>query len=748
MTLELFRSLAFFLTGGFLIFLAITVTRDNFASLLNRVTGAMLLTAGLGSVFMAIGAIVAQSVPDIATFKNSLLYRIHPIWEFFFPCLLIFSMLFPRDRLKEFGRSRLQLTIFMPQLVHLLLLVSFGYITSLFDVLKIDTVTGGIAELVLKPVLAVLGWIFYLVNWLRTQDAQVFGTVNLFYVLVAIYFLESSRAYLTNPRLKAQASVIIWGLRISLGLFAINSLGTLFFSRQFTETIQSILMITALLNGSLFFIFATIRFQFLDVRLVFRQSFVYTITTGILVGIYIFAVFQIRSSLVSIVGPGADVVGYVLILIMLLFFQPINSWLDHIIRSMFIRTRTDHRHVMSTFSRDVISQFDPEKLRGIIDDTLKTTMLVEKVYFILYDDEVKEYAVMAGDDVRRRIVIDREDEMLGAINHLDSPTFFHSLTDYVKESVLGEFLIDKKIRVILPMKDADRMLGFLALTGKVAGYRYSSEDINLLAVMSNQMVTALTNARLYVDSLDRLRLQEEVNMARQIQLGLLPTQAPVLACSVISAHSTPSRTVGGDFYDFIKIDEHRLGVVIADASGKGMPAALMVAQIQAIIRSEVKNGNPINLMLKNLNNQIEEFTDPEKFVTLFYGELNLNTGVFTYSNAGHNYPILVRADGQVETLKEGGIIIGALPNMEYSSTEVVLKSDDLLFLFTDGLSEAMNHEEVEYSETRLADFIRDNREKGPVTLINDVLDDVRAHDPTFPPRDDTTIIALKMKNGV
>ena len=321
------------------------------------------------------------------------------------------------------------------------------------------------------------------------------------------------------------------------------------------------------------------------------------------------------------------------------------------------------------------------------------------------------------------------------------------MSDYTKDSVLAKELEARQIKIILPMKDSEHLLGFLALTSKAAGYNYSAEDINLLGVLSNQMVSALTNARLYVDSLERMRLQEEVTMAREIQLNLLPSSPPKHPSMEISAHSTPSRTIGGDFYDFVYKDEHKLGICIADASGKGMPAALMIAQTQAILRSEVNNGTPIDLMLKNMNKQLVESSSAEKYVTLFYGELDTENGYFHYSNAGHNYPLLVRANGDEELLKTGGAIIGALPDMSYQSETVRLHKDDTLFFFTDGLSEAMNEQEEEYTEARIYEFVKIHKHNKPSELIDSILKDVRLHDTTYPPRDDTTIVSLKIRNG-
>jgi sigma-B regulation protein RsbU (phosphoserine phosphatase) len=270
----------------------------------------------------------------------------------------------------------------------------------------------------------------------------------------------------------------------------------------------------------------------------------------------------------------------------------------------------------------------------------------------------------------------------------------------------------------------------------------------LLQVLSNQIVTALINARLYVESIERLRLQEEIAMARQIQLDLLPAAPPKFSTLSISVHSVPSRTVGGDFYDFIRLNDNRLGIVIADASGKGMPAALMIAQIQAMIRSEVNNGIPISKMLKNINHQIATSTSPEKYVTLFYAELNPDTGELVYSNAGHNYPVLMRTDRSIELLEKGGTVIGAWPMLEFHSTTVTVRPGDVLFLFTDGLSEAMNEQEQEYGDARIRKVICDNFDKDPDALVHTLVQDVRVFDPTDPPRDDTTIIAMKFNNEI
>jgi len=745
MDYSLAKTILFLLTGGFLVFLAITVTRDNFASRVNRFAGAMLFFAGLGPVFMGLGSLMLRGTADAGLLESTGTYQLYHVWSLFFPSLLVFSWLYPTDRLREFRHPWLRHLVFVPQIIHVVIAMFFGDISAMLADLEATTTQSTIIGVILKPFQYILSVILVSVGYVRTYDTTVFGVINLLYAGIAYYFLEAGQRDLQNPRLRTQAGVVLWSARVSLGLYAVYALALMLAAPRLPEGLATALLVVAALSGGVVFTVAIIRHQFLDVRLVFRQSLIYSLASAILVGLYIVVVLQSRRFLTPLFGEQAEIVSYLFIVFVLLMFQPISNWIDNVIRSMFMRTRTDYRTIIERFSRQIISMFDPRQLRQTIDETLKTAMLVECVYFVLYDDREEEYVLLAGDANPVSRTIRRNDLMLRGINLLDSPTPYDSLADYEEDSELAETLKELRVRLILPMKDAEHLLGFLALTSKVAGYRYTAEDYNLLGVLSNQAVSALTNARLYVESLERMRLQEEVNMARQIQLNLLPSSPPSLPRFAICALSTPSRTVGGDFYDFLPQPEHhRCGIVIADASGKGMPAALLIAQIQAIIHSEVNNGNSISTMLTNMNQQVVQSTSPEAYVTLFYGELDTQTNVFHYANAGHNHPVIVRSDGSCEPLDVGGPIIGALPLMQYTSARVQLNPSDVIFFFTDGLSEAMDDDGHEYGEDRIREFVKNQRDQQPDRIMQAILDDVHQYDPTSPPRDDTTVIAVKM----
>ncbi|MFQ5607523.1 MAG: PP2C family protein-serine/threonine phosphatase, partial [Candidatus Zixiibacteriota bacterium] len=291
------------------------------------------------------------------------------------------------------------------------------------------------------------------------------------------------------------------------------------------------------------------------------------------------------------------------------------------------------------------------------------------------------------------------------------------------------------------------LLGFIALSEKISGANYTAEEINLLKVLSNQFVGALTTARLYAETVEKKRLEEEVAMARQIQVGLLPRSLPSTDGCTLAAHSVPSRTVGGDFYDVVRLSDNRLALIIADASGKGMPAAMVITQIQAMIRSELNNRNSIQSALKNVNDYLVQLTSAEKFATLCFGIFDSQTSVFEYSNAGHNYPALVRCNGKHERLSVGGMLIGAFTGATYESERITLDSDDFIFFFTDGISETMNEKDEEYGEERLVETLVKLRGQDADAIIEGALADVDRFYRIDPPQDDRTILVLKATNA-
>jgi sigma-B regulation protein RsbU (phosphoserine phosphatase) len=299
--------------------------------------------------------------------------------------------------------------------------------------------------------------------------------------------------------------------------------------------------------------------------------------------------------------------------------------------------------------------------------------------------------------------------------------------------------------MIVPLINRGQMQGFIALSNKISGYSYNYEDITTLNILSNQLVIAMANARLYQESLEKQRLEEELSLARQIQKDLLPKELPVGRDFEFAAYSEPSRYVGGDFYDFMHTKRNNLGIVVADVSGKGMPAALMVSQIQAMLRSEVRNTDSIIRILQNVNYLMSTTTSAEKFVTLFYAEYDPEKRIMHYANAGHNYPIVINSKGEHAFLIEGGLLMGAFKEATYKSDSLKLSPGDLVFFYTDGINEAFSPGGEQYGEERLLDLITSIRGLSAQEIADRVVKEVVDFSSTEIPQDDMTVVAFKIK---
>jgi len=401
-------------------------------------------------------------------------------------------------------------------------------------------------------------------------------------------------------------------------------------------------------------------------------------------------------------------------------------------------------NVVEAFSKQLISVFDPEKLRRIVIENLQQFLMVKNIYFAIHDDRIDEYLLLPSEEFPEKCVIDRNDELLTIISKSRSPISVDLLTC---DSLLLKELNAREIKLILPLIETDQLLGFLALTSKINGINYTREELNLLIVLANQFFTALTTARFYVEALEKRRMDEELNMARQIQADLLPKELPDNEHFSLAAYSMPSRTIGGDFYDYIPIDENRCGLIIADGCGKGLPAAMLISQIQAMMKSEINNGNGIQQTLENVNKMVVRYTPKDKFVTLFYGVFDQSNNQFEYATAGHNYPIWLQNTGQSEALCQGGPALGLIEKASYLTGKINLSSDDIILFYTDGVTETMDDSKEQYGENRLGDLLTQSRQLSAQKIVDGILDDLNNFNDDEVLQDDRTILVLKISQG-
>lgn len=304
---------------------------------------------------------------------------------------------------------------------------------------------------------------------------------------------------------------------------------------------------------------------------------------------------------------------------------------------------------------------------------------------------------------------------------------------------------DSSVRSVLcvPMLTRAALKGVLSVYNKKDADGFTADDQRLLAIIAAQSAQVVENARLYEEERSLMKMQEEFRLASQIQTDLLPKGVPLVPGYDISGATFPARTVGGDYYDFIPVDDHRIAICLGDVSGKGVPASLLMANLQASLRSQTYNGFSVKECISRCNHHLFQSTSPEKFATLFYGILDANTHTLTYCNAGHEPPILLRADGEPERLTEGGTMIGIMDSFPFAEAAVSFRPGDVLVVYSDGVSEAMNIDMVQFGEAKLMGSIDSSSGAPAEAMIANLVKAVHAHAGKAPQYDDITALVVR-----
>ncbi len=256
--------------------------------------------------------------------------------------------------------------------------------------------------------------------------------------------------------------------------------------------------------------------------------------------------------------------------------------------------------------------------------------------------------------------------------------------------------------VAAPLLGPEGTLGMIVLESRLHVRQFGEEDLELLVSLASVAALHLRNLRLVLEAEERRRLEEELALARRIQVALLPSELPPVAGWELHGTNFPSRVVSGDYYEVVPRAEGReLVLMIADVSGKGMAASLLTASLQALSAGPVEDGLPPDEICVRLSRLLYRRTPPEKFATAFLAVLEPATGRLRYTNAGHNPGLVARGGGQVEELGPTGVPLGLLPNASYTAAETTLAPGDLLVLYTDGIAEAADPDDEEYGLERI-----------------------------------------------
>jgi serine phosphatase RsbU (regulator of sigma subunit) len=292
-----------------------------------------------------------------------------------------------------------------------------------------------------------------------------------------------------------------------------------------------------------------------------------------------------------------------------------------------------------------------------------------------------------------------------------------------------------------PEATRDAVIGLVYLDSLLGGDAFDEEDLRIVTALANVAAAKIENARLLEETLEKRRLEEDMRIAAEIQRGLLPAAPPLVPGYDLCGMNLPCRTVGGDYYDFA-LDDGQLLFALGDVSGKGTGAALLMGVMRTAARAHWSE-RPSNLAMARINRTVCQNIPSNKFVTFFMARLEPATGRLCYVNAGHNPPLLVRTDGSVDTLAEGGMVLGFVDSTEYGEGEEHLGEGDMLAVFSDGLTETWSAEGEEYGERRLADLLVQERHLSTSELRAAILRDLDDFSRGARATDDRTLIIVK-----
>jgi sigma-B regulation protein RsbU (phosphoserine phosphatase) len=273
---------------------------------------------------------------------------------------------------------------------------------------------------------------------------------------------------------------------------------------------------------------------------------------------------------------------------------------------------------------------------------------------------------------------------------------------------------------------------------------FAGTSLELIAVVASQAAIFVDKAVLSKALREKRRIEEELRIARQVQLSLLPAESPKIDGLDLHGINIPSYKIGGDYFDFIPIVDGHLGIAVADVAGKGVPASLIMASFRAVLRAEIRNNYAIRTILAKVNRVLKETLRDDQFVSAFYGVLDLARRRFTYSNAGHHPAIVFKADGKRRYLKSGGLVLGIFDGVSYNEHFIDLAPGDLLLLYTDGLVEAEDPAGEMYGRARLERFVAANADMNAHALCDAIYADMSRFTRAPRPADDTTIVIARI----
>jgi serine phosphatase RsbU (regulator of sigma subunit) len=408
----------------------------------------------------------------------------------------------------------------------------------------------------------------------------------------------------------------------------------------------------------------------------------------------------------------------------------------------------NHLYLANEYSQSLLSSPSISSLLNTVIFELLKLKNIERGGLLYWNEKRKRFAVKESrgfNDIHKRIGNDKDfvDWFLSNRRVLDPENFLKNFENYNSDEV--KRWRAHGVELILPLILHEKVVGFVNLGKPRNKKKYSNEDKKFFKSLAQIAVIAVENLNLRLRQAQNLIIKKDLDFAKNVQSKLMPGKMPHLKATDFAIRMSPARNIGGDYYDFIKLVDGTIGIVIADVSGKGVPAALVMAATRSYLRLIAKENFDCSDVLKNLNRLLINDTDKKMFVTMFYSILDMNNYELDFSNAGHNFPLLYRnRDKETVYIQANGFPLGIMSDFKYTTSEMNLEKGDMVIYYTDGIIEAINYKKELFGFSRLEEVVNRAGHLGADEFLDIFMEEFNAFIGDEELHDDYTIMAIKI----
>jgi sigma-B regulation protein RsbU (phosphoserine phosphatase) len=582
------------------------------------------------------------------------------------------------------------------------------------------------------------------------------ASIGLFFALIGMAY---GKAHTLDARRRALMLNI--GAQVSFTPMFLLVLRSLFMGRELFDAPWGVtgfaILMMALFPITLAYI--VVVYRALDVRVVLRLGLQYALARRSVMAVQSFLSIGVLLYALEAAGPGVDpltryaALAAALAFVALLFpvARMTRTWTDR----RFFRAAYNAEQILSDLAEQVRSIVETRPLLETVARRISESLYVPRIAMLLKENGVFRPAFTLGYGETPDAAFPESAKVAEWLRHglepqvlyLDDPASWVYREVRDSQELHGLKALDTQL--LLPLSTNQGLVGFASLGPKRSEEPYSPTDLRLLRSLALQTGLAIENSRLTAavaeEIAQREQLHREMTFAREVQQRLFPQRSPIVPGALFAGACRPAQSVGGDYYDFVDLPGGKAGLAVGDVSGKGMPAALLMAALQASVRGQAMNGvRDLAVFLGNVNKLIYDMSPKSHFATLFYAEYDPATRMVRYASGGHNPPILLQSENKLQLLTPTGPGIGLSRRGRYEHAGVALQPGDVLIAYTDGFTEAMNAAREEYGEARLIDAARQHASLEPPQIIASLMSEVDRFVAGAEQQDDMTMVVLKI----